>query len=209
MLFPLFLVLSLLSFTQAGASWRAKDTEFWLENSVKRKGEGKVEVSLLTEDRWRENASTLSYQAFQGNFKYLLSESWACTISYRQALEKEEGKWKPEGSSRISLIRNWEYKEIKGNIRHMMEYKIKSCNLTYRNRIYVNFPSLFSSTLHPFLMNELFLNENLSENRIRIGLSTPSSSSFQTAIAYQMLLKRFSSTWYGIHVPFLAFSLTF
>jgi len=191
------------------SSFRAKDSEFWLENTFWKEKTEKLDVYLLMQDRWKEQASLLYHQAVEGGLQYSFLDKWSLAASYRQIFVKEDDKWLLEANPRFSMTRKEKWKNWAGSIRHLVEYKGRSHNLTYRNRLQADIFSQAYPALHLFLMNEIFIEEEFTQNRFRFGVKSPPNSFLQTTIAYQFQLKKLDSSWYGINAAYLAFTLIF
>ena len=193
------------------------DFQVWWHQSYTRSCGKKRHLSLLTEERWGGDASTLYFFYLQTNYAIQFKDWLEVAPGYRQAFPKDlaRKRWRTvyEPMMIVNMKRDcgkWEFA-----LRHQIQYRIPDHRRTlwlYRIRPRVFLPiKLGKIGLKPYLSSEFFFLEHTgySENRSVLGLKVPIGGPLSGDIEYMLRFIRPGEHWFEQSVIRAALYLSF
>lgn len=183
-----------------------------MEDSVATDLSEKSNITLTAGFRWEKNASSLYRQYGQVTISHDYNERWTISSTYRQDFKKNNNQWDPVSNPRFAVTRKWNRCDFKFSDRNLIEYRSSTHHLRYRNRFQIEFPSISSLQVTPYISNEIFLEKltDYSQNRLRVGLTTSLNPCLEFTLGYMFLLnKDLPKTWYGYNALFSDINFTF
>jgi len=197
------LLLMCIGFQGLHAAGNAKDFLCWTQGSIAAPLSEKAQLIYSSSVRWKDDATHPYFKYDELGVSYKCNDCWTVTPAYRRSYQKNERHWEPDNNFRLIVTRKWSRSHFKFSDRNIIGYRSNPHQFRYRNRLQVEFPSLFSSKLSPILSNEIFLNKltDYSQNRLQAGLKTSINDCLQFSLGYMFLVSKSSTrTWYGYNV---------
>lgn len=193
------------------------DFQVWWHQSYTHSCGKKRHLSLLTEERWGGDASTLYFFFIQANYAVQIKDWLEVAPGWRQSFPKDLARKRWRTVYEPMLIMNmkhtcgkWEFV-----LRHQIQFRIRDHQRTlwlYRIRPRVFFPfKLGKIGLKPYLSSEFFFLEHtgFSENRSAFGLQVPFGGPLTGDIEYMLRFIRPGEDWFEQSIIRIALYLRF
>lgn len=131
--------------------------------------------------------------------------------SYRQSYTKVNHHWKPEGNPRFTVTHKWRGMNFQFSNRNRLEYRSRSHLLLYRNQSLIEFSTLLSCEITPYISEEFFLEKltDFSQNHLLVGFKSSLNKCLQGNVGYMFRLSKDTRDWFGYHVLLCYLDLKF
>jgi len=169
----LFMVLGITSTAFA----KKHDLQYWHTESLNWKINKNWKLAFLEEQRFNDDASHYYYQEGDITATYSGFSDWFdASLGFKHVLTESNNKWKREEWCPI-VTGTFKFNIGRFNLsdRNRFEYRTREAATdfwNYRNRLTIKAPWKFtSSQIQPYIADELFVNETVSENRSYAGFT--------------------------------------
>ncbi|MFH0941100.1 MAG: DUF2490 domain-containing protein [Candidatus Omnitrophota bacterium] len=173
----LILVLFMLLGTTTSAFAKKVGLQYWHTETLNWKINKDWKLSFAEEQRFDDDASHYFYQEGDITATYSgISDWFDVSLGFKHVLTESNNRWKrEEWFPIISGLFKFNIGKFSLTDRNRLEYRIREAATdfwNYRNRLTVKAPWKFtSSQIRPYIADEFFVNETVSENRSYAGFT--------------------------------------